>query len=129
MFDESKHKRAPKGSSEGGRFVKTSDGAGGTHEATEAEKKRLNELGIDKKQPLQKVEMSKQEYAVLRKEVMRKNSAQKGKIKLINFAYTANCFYVYSTKGGDSFIPLVQLEIEEDSEIINYYENLLRGKK
>lgn len=45
MFDESKHPRNPKGSSEGGRFT-SSDGAGGTHEATEAEKRRMGEMGI-----------------------------------------------------------------------------------
>ena len=124
MFDESKHKRVPRGSAEGGRFTKTSDGAGGEHEATPAEKKRLKELGINGN-----VNMSKQEYAVLRKEVMRKNSAQRGKVKPINFAYTSNNFYVYSTSGYDSFEPLIQLDIEENREIITYYENLLRGKK
>lgn len=46
MFREEDHKRIPKGSPEGGRFAKTSDGAGGTHEATPAEIKRLKELGI-----------------------------------------------------------------------------------
>ncbi len=129
MFREEDHKRVPKGSSEGGRFTKTSDGFGGTHEATKAEKKRLSELGIGKNSQFQKIELSKQEYAVLRKEVMRKNSAQKGKIKPINFGYTANYFYVYSTNGGDSFTPFVQLEVEEDRDTINYYENLLRGRK
>lgn len=58
MFDESKHKRVPKGNPEGGRFAKTSDGAGGTHEATEAEKKRMNELGINKPN------LTKQEWAI-----------------------------------------------------------------
>lgn len=41
MFDESKHPR-----DNGGRFT-SSDGAGGTHEATEAEKQNLKARGID----------------------------------------------------------------------------------
>ncbi len=40
-FDESKHKR-----DHIGRFAKSSDGAGGSHEATEAERRRLHEMGI-----------------------------------------------------------------------------------
>lgn len=40
MFDENKHPR-----DDGGRFT-SSDGAGGTHEATEAEKQKLRENGI-----------------------------------------------------------------------------------
>ncbi len=40
MFDESKHPR-----DNDGKFT-SSDGAGGTHEATEAEKQRLRERGI-----------------------------------------------------------------------------------
>ena len=35
-----------------------------------------------------KINLSKQEYGVLRQEVMRKNSAQKGKVKPNNFAFT-----------------------------------------
>lgn len=40
MFDESKHPR-----DNDGKFT-SSDGAGGTHEATEAERRRLHEMGI-----------------------------------------------------------------------------------
>lgn len=78
MFDESKHPCACDG--------KFTDGAGGTHKATPAEEKRLKELGIGHKS----IGLSKQEYAVLRKEVMRKNAEQKGKVKPTNFAYTSN---------------------------------------
>lgn len=63
--------------------------------------------------------LSKQEYGVLRQEVMRKNSAQKGKVKSTNFAYTSNYFYVYNTKGNDDFNPIVQFDIEKDRELIN----------
>lgn len=68
----------------------------------------------------QGVKLNKQEYGVLRQEVMRKNSAQKGKVKPTNFAYTSNYFYVYSTTDGDSFEPIVQLDIEKDRDEINY---------
>ncbi len=66
-----------------------------------------------------KITLSKQEYGVLRKEVMRKNAAQKGKIKPENFAYTSNYFYIYSTNGEDSFIALKQYDIEKDRDLIN----------
>ena len=45
MFDESKINRVPKGNADGGRFT-SKDGAGGTHEATDAEKERLSNFGI-----------------------------------------------------------------------------------
>ena len=60
-----------------------------------------------------------QEYAVLRREVMRKNASQKGAIKPINCAYTSNHFYVYSTSGGDNFKLLKQFDIEKEREKIN----------
>ncbi len=66
-----------------------------------------------------KISLSKQEYGVLRQEVMRKNSAQKGKIKPTGCAFTSNYFYVYSTKGDDTFTPIKQLDIEKDREIID----------
>ncbi len=66
-----------------------------------------------------RITLTKQEYSVLRKEVMRKNSEQNGKVKPTDFAYTSNKFYVYFTSGGDSFVPLIQLDIEEDREEIN----------
>ncbi len=68
-----------------------------------------------------KITLSKQEYAVLRKEVMRKNSASNGKVKPMNFAFTANYFYIYSTSGEDSFIPIKQFNIERDREKIDYW--------
>lgn len=111
MFDESKHPRDADG--------KFTDGAGGTHRATPAENERLRQLGIGERQPIQKIELSKQEYAVLRNEVVRKNSAQKRKAKPTNFAYTSNYFYIYLTNGGDSFVPLKQYDIEKDRDLIN----------
>lgn len=64
---------------------------------------------------------------MLRAEVMRKNAAQRGKVKPINFAYTANYFYVYSTTGGDGFTPLEQLNIEIDGEKIDEYLKFFEG--
>lgn len=104
MFDESKHPR-----DEIGRFVeKTSDGIGGEHIATPAEEKRMRETGI-------KLQLDRREYAILRAEVIRKNAAQKGKVKSTNFAFTTDYFYVYTTDGYDGFSPFVQLDIEKDS--------------
>ncbi len=67
-----------------------------------------------------KINLSKQEYGVLRQEVMRKNSAQKGKVKPNNFAFTSNYFYVYKTSGNDDFIVMKQYDIEKDRDKINY---------
>lgn len=76
-----------------------------------------------------KINLSKQEYGILRQEVMRKNVAQKGKVKPTNFAYTGDYFYVYKTSGYDNFVPLVQLDIEEEAETIDYYEKIIGDKK
>ena len=94
----------------------TSDGMGGEHEETPAEKKRLKELGVG-----DSAQISKQEYAVLRSEVMRKNAAQKGKVQPVNFAYTSNYFYVYETTGDDDFEIIGQLDIENEKDIIDKY--------
>ena len=109
-WDESKHPR-----DKIGRFA---DGAGGEHIPTQAEKERLHEIGID-----DKPQLSRQEYAVLRAEVMRKNAAQRGKVKPTNFAFTADYFYIYSTTGDDSFMVIVQLDIETKQDKI---EEILR---
>ena len=105
--DESEHPRGQPDNK--GQFVKK-----GGRKSEEAEKI----YGSDT-QP--NFSLSKREYAVLRKEVMRKNVAQKGKVKQINGAFTSNNFYVYSTHGGDSFVPLKQFDIEKDRDKINYW--------
>lgn len=66
----------------------------------------------------EKPKLSKQEYATLRAEVMRKNAAQKGKVKPVGQAFTANYFYIYSTKGDDDFTVMKQYDIEQDREKI-----------
>ena len=101
----------------------TSDGMGGEHEETPAEKKRLKELGVG-----DSAQISKQEYAVLRSEVMRKNAAQKGKVQPVNFAYTSNYFYVYETEGDDEFEVLRQLDIETKREQIDFYQEIIERK-
>lgn len=118
MFDESKVTRIPKGSPEGGRFT-SHDGAGGTHIATPAEEKRLRETGINP-------QLDRQEYAILRAEVIRKNAVQKDKVKPTNFAFTADYFYVYTTDGYDGFSPFVKLDIEVDGEKIDEYLSLFK---
>lgn len=85
---------------------------------------RLEEVG-NKELP---VKLSKQEYSILRKEVMRKNAAQKGRVKPTNFAYTSNNFYVYLTKGDDDFKPLIKLDIEDNSDLISLIESVVRRK-
>lgn len=46
MFDNNGRWHEPKGTSTGGQFS-SSDGMGGTHKATEAEKERLRQMGIE----------------------------------------------------------------------------------
>lgn len=72
----------------------------------------------------QGVKLSKQEYGVLRQEVMRKNSAQKGKVKPNNFAFTSNNFYIYQTSGNDNFVIMKQYDIEKDRDKINEWLEL-----
>ncbi len=96
------------------------DNAGQFAEETNASKR-----GYDSRNDLNNLpkgnvsELSKKEYAVLRQEVMRKNSAQKGKVKPNNFAFTSNNFYVYKTSGNDSFVVIKQYDIEKDRDKIN----------
>ena len=56
MFDESKHPRA-----DDGKFT-SSDGAGGTHEATEAEKEKMAQIGILNESRKPKKGKSKDEF-------------------------------------------------------------------
>lgn len=86
---------------------------------------RLQEIREAKK-PLV---LSKREYAVLRQEVIRKNSVQKDKVKPANFAFTADNFYVYKTSGDDDFTPIIKLNIEEEYEKINLWLDRYGGKK
>ena len=118
MFDESKVTRVPKGSPEGGQFT-SHDGNDGTHKATPAEERRLREMGVEP-------QLDRREYAILRAEVIRKNAAQKGKVKSTNFAFTADYFYVYTTDGYDGFSSFVQLDIEIDGEKIDEYLSLFK---
>ncbi len=72
------------------------------------------------------IRLSRQEYAILRAEVVRKNAAQRGKVKPVNHAFTANYFYVYSTRGGDGFTVMKQYDIETQGALIDM---ILRGEK
>lgn len=116
MFREEEHPRGQPDNK--GQFVAKSDRRG--YDSRDD----LNNLPVG-----QKIRLSKREYGVLRQEVMRKNSAQKGKVKPTNFAYTSNYFYVYSTSGDDDFSPIVQLNIEKDREEINQHLRWFREKR
>jgi len=116
VFDESKHPR-----DENGRFTDGS-GTGKTYRQNTS----YAEILADGRKK-NKIKLSKQEYGALRKEVMRKNVARQGKAKYINCAYTANYFYIYKTNGGDSFVPLLQFDIERDRDEINDWLNVLGG--
>lgn len=74
------------------------------------------------------IKLSKQEYGALRAEVMRKNVAQRGKVKPINFAFTANNFYVYTTKGDDDYKPIAKFDIELEREEIKEAISLINGE-
>lgn len=76
-----------------------------------------------------RIELSPQEYGALRAEVMRKNIAQRGKVKPTNYAFTANYFYLYSTTGYDDFKPLIRLSVEEDYNEINNWIDYFKGNK
>ena len=59
-----------------------------------------------------------QERKILRKEVLRKNVSQKGKVKPVNYAFTANYFYVYTTNGLDNFRVTKKYDIEKNHNTI-----------
>ena len=104
-FDESKHPR-----DEQGRFTEKQKKAAKVYDSQFASGIKGNKS------------LSKAEYGSLRKEVMRKNSEQRGKVKPTNFAYTANCFYIYSTSGGDEFEVIQSFQIEGNEKLIKYME-------
>lgn len=107
-WDESEHPRDDKG-----KFTKGNGTYGAAYDKIISSAREEYEKAISSPQ------LSKQEYGILRAEVMRKNAAQKGSVKPTDFAFTANYFYVYSTTGGDDFVPLVRLDIEKDGEEIS----------
>lgn len=63
-FDESKHKR-----DHIGRFAKSSDGAGGSHEATEAEKRRMREMGITDGDKDKKAQAASEDKTTIKEQV------------------------------------------------------------
>ena len=83
---------------------------------------------IDKKDKTE-YNISKQEYAILSSEVMRKNALQGNKnVQKINSAYTSDFYYVFDTKGYNDFKVLAQVSIEGNEHLINLYETLLEDK-
>lgn len=80
---------------------------------------KLQELYSEERKSTTGPELSQQEFAVLRQEVIRKNADQKGKVIPTNCAFTANHFYVYTTTGDDEFTPIIKLSLEDDRELIN----------
>lgn len=131
MFKEEEHPR-----DNDGKFTEKGNGGGSYQEGVDERIEWARENGVDlplnadgslddlKLQEIKESKksspiLSKREYAVLRQEVIRKNAAQKGKVKPTNFAYTSDYFYVYSTQGDDDFSSVVQLNIEENRDIIN----------
>lgn len=109
-FDESKHPR-----DEQGRFTEKQQEAAKVYDSRFAS-------GVMGGNKTGKQVLSKAEYGSLRKEVMRKNAEQRGKVKSTNFAYTANYFYVYSTSGGDEFEVIQSFQIEGNEKLIKYME-------
>ena len=63
--------------------------------------------------------LTKQEYATLRAEVIKKNAAQKGKVKPVGQAFTRDYFYTYTTKGDDDFTVTMQIRIEGNEDVID----------
>lgn len=107
-----------------GRYVSDEKGGASTYRQNKSyyEPGKERNGGYDRSASLldqRKIVLPKEEYSALRKEVMRKNAEQKGRVRLTNYAFTANCFYVYSTTGDDDFKVLERYDIEFDRESIN----------
>lgn len=68
----------------------------------------------------QRIELGKQEYAILRKEVVRKNAGKGSNVQQQNYAFTSNYFYLYDTTGDDNFDVSEKVLIEGNEEYISY---------
>lgn len=66
-----------------------------------------------------KVKLSKRDYAIIRKEVVRKNAhILNADETMIDYAYTDNLFVMYLTYGDDLFTPFIKIRIEGNEDII-----------
>ena len=110
-----------------GRFVSQS-GEGKAHSDLDKAMSALDEVERPRRVANSEVVLSKQEYATLRAEVMRKNAAQKGKVKPVGQAFTRDYFYIYTTKGDDDFTVLEQFDIETQGYLIEEYLQEKVGK-
>ena len=84
-------------------------------------------FSIDKnKKP--RYNITKQEFAVLREAVVKKNAEYKNKdVPSIDFAFTANNFYVYNNNGYDSFGVIDGLDIDTNKELIDYIMEVVKN--
>ncbi len=79
----------------------------------------LNEKGINISTTKYSIGISRQEYAILRKEVVRENAFNKGEIRPVDYAFTANNFYVYENYGDDSYKAIEKLKIVGNEDLIH----------
>lgn len=98
-FDESEHPR-----NEDGEFTKKGNGGVSVDKITQSI-----------------VQLSKQEYGVLRQEIFRKNASRQARGKSVGTAFTANYFYIYDSRNGGDFKVLQQIKIEGNEAKIDYW--------
>lgn len=92
-----------------------------------SEEKSYNE-SENKRYAFKEVKISKQEYAVLRKAIFEKNANRNIEQNPVDYASTANKFYVYENYGEDNFKVIRQLDIENDSELIKSIRKELKNE-
>lgn len=65
------------------------------------------------------IKISKEEYAILREQIMKQNNIYKRNSETIDYAFTAENFYVYENYENDKFKIVKKLNIEKNRELIN----------
>ncbi len=67
------------------------------------------------------IKIPKDEYAVLKAEIMKRNNIFKNASTPIDCVYTANNFYIYENYGNDDFKVLKKYDIDKNRDIINSF--------
>ena len=83
----------------------------------------------DVRYSLKEIKLSKSEYAVLRKTIFEKNATRNIEQHSVDYAFTANNFYVYENYGEDNFKIVKKLNIEKYYEKINQILEVFKSAK
>lgn len=74
------------------------------------------------------IKISKEEYAILKEQIMKQNNIYKRNSEAIDYAFTAENFYVYENYGNDKFKVVKKLNIEKNRELVNAIRKELKNE-